>query len=144
MAILPASRLRLSRSIGMISFFRGSPGLAEGRPRLARVDRVRFLDSRGKSQSMADCLDAAFPGFGQAVKWSGPDPTGRARRVERPRRTIDTRRPDHKLPGRSVKAIMVDVSKMTSTSAVPIHRPQAGRWPGRCDSVILSRPYSGG
>ena len=61
---------------------------------------------------MADCLDAAFPGFGQAVRWSGPDLTGRARRVERPRRTIDPKRPDHKLPGRSVKAIMVDVSKI--------------------------------
>jgi hypothetical protein len=96
----------------MISFFRGSPGLAEGRPRLARVDRVSFLDSRGKSQSMADCLGAAFPGFGQAVRWSRPDLTGRTRRVERPRRTIAPKRPDHNLPGRSVKPIMVDVSKI--------------------------------
>src|SRR5271157_6274602 len=112
MAILPASRLRLSRSIGIISCFRESPGLSQGRPRLARVDRVRFLDSRGKSQSRADCLDAAFPGSGQAVRRSGPDLTGRARSVERSRRTIDPGRPDHKLPGRSVKAILVDVSKI--------------------------------
>ena len=108
----------------MISFFRGFPGLAEGRPRLARVDRVSFLDSRSKSQSMADCLDAAFPGFGQAVRWSGPDLTGRARRVERPRRTIDPRRPDHNLPGRSVKPIMVDVSKIDID--LPVRPPAAG------------------
>jgi hypothetical protein len=61
---------------------------------------------------MADCLGAAFPGFGQAVSWSGPDLTGKARSVERSRRTIDPERPDHNLPGRSVKAILVDVSKI--------------------------------
>gem|GEM_PF-5565180 len=74
---------------------------------------------------MADCLGAAFPGFGQAVRWSGPDLTGKAGSVERSRRTIDPRRPDHNLPGRSVKAIMVDVPKMTSTLRGP-DPPAAG------------------
>ena len=72
---------------------------------------------------MADCLGAAFPGFGQAVRWSRPDLTGRARHVERPRRTIAPKRPDHNLPGRSVKPIKVDVSKIDSD--LPVRPPAA-------------------